>query len=455
MQGQCWCLGLWLLVLIVVGCREPNPYRCPDGSKCPPPGGPCASSGDCGAPTPVCNTDTMVCVECTAEKHCRTGEICVDNTCVQCRIDSDCDSDFCLADKTCAGVDEIAYVNAAADAANAACTQAAPCATLAKALMLATPPKYIRATGMLATDKTVTLDQSVAVYGDPGKTKISRTNDGEVLVLKGMGPSQIDLFDLEIACNRGMAGKDCVRITEKASVTMTRVDVHNHDQGGITLDMSAKLVASELKVHDHKLDGIKALAGTTLELTKSQIYNNVGTAGLNAANAVSVKLESSIVTANTGTSGGVSITGPFLVRNSIIANNGDAANTTLAGGANLNPLAAANAQFEFNTVTDNKSVVGFGMNCSVPFGVRNNIFSGNATNNCTVEYSMVLGTSTGTNKGGDPMFVTKTFGDPAFYHIGATSPARDSADPDAMLTVDIDGQARNDDRKDMGADEFK
>jgi Cys-rich repeat protein len=463
MQGKSWFVVISVLVLAASGCRERNPYLCPGGIDCPVPGGPCSSSDECGAPTPVCNVDTMICVQCMEDRHCRSGEVCDQNICAECTEDANCPSGLCLADKTCAGLDEVAYVDAAAAATNATCTKEAPCATLAKALGLIPTPKYIRATGMLVTDAAITINKSIIIYGDPGRTKITRSTDGEVLILKGMDTPQIDLFNLEIEGNPG--NKECVKIHETASVTMTEVDVHGQGENGIRLEMLGKLVVVNSQIHDNKLDGVRALAGTTLELRGSRIYNNssgtnvgAGVAGVNASSTAMVTIDSSIITANAGASGGVSINGPFTIRNSIIAINGDLGMTTSAGGLTLNPgTATATAQFEFNTIADNRSVSGIGMTCTlIPVAVSNSIITGNnAPANCTISYSLFTTGATGTNKNGAPMFKSKNFGDPGFYRIGSASDAINSADPAATLNVDIDGDARNDGRKDMGADEFK
>ncbi len=177
-----------------------------------------------------------------------------------------------------------------------------------------------------------------------------------------------------------------------------------------------------------------------------------------------VKIDSSTITANPGTAGGVSITGPFSIRNSIITANGNVTATTVAGGANLNPVLDTNlAEFDFNTVADNQSASGAGLSCFVlPTKVTkatNIIITGNTVTGCEVSHSLtgITGTPTPTNEVGDPMFVTKALLDPKFYRIGSMSAARNIADMAATLDVDIDGQKRGsveDPRRDMGADEF-
>jgi hypothetical protein len=459
MQGKHWLIIIAMLVWGACDWKVRNEYRCPDGEFCPPAGGPCSSSGECGAPTPVCNEEAMTCVECVENKHCAASRpICSSqNQCVQCQSDDDCQSQLCLDDGACAPPNEVTYIGGP-NARDGTCTIDQPCQNLEQGLKATALRRYIKLTGSITESAERTINKTVTIYGRSG-AQIARSSNGEVLLLKGMTSPLIHLIDLEIVGNAGSGGKDCVELSEKAEVTMTRVRVRNHGQAGISLVGAAKLVLAESQVHDHKLEGVIAGVGTTLELQRSLIYKNAGVAGVTAANTMMVTIESSTIAANTGSKGGVSIEGPFLIRNSIISGNGNVTTTLNSpGGLTLNPGAPENAKFEFNTVADNSSASAFtGMTCSgIMFDVSNSILTGN-TVNCNMEYSLigVTGTPTGTNKVGDPMFVTKALLDPMFYRIGGMSAAVNSADPAATLDVDIDGQKRDDARKDMGADEFK
>jgi hypothetical protein len=463
MQGKHWLLIVpSLLLLATFGCKEPNPYRCPDGEHCPPAGGPCASSGECWAPTPVCNEDAMTCVECVKNTDCAASRpICSSrNECIECQSDDDCESKLCLDEGTCAAPNEVTYIGGP-NARDGTCTIDNPCQNLEQGLKAMALRRYIKLTGSIVESADRTINKTVTIYGRSG-AQIARSSNGEVLLLKGMTSPIIHLIDLEIVGNGGGAAKDCVELSEKAEVTMTRVRVRNHNEAGISLTGTAKLVMVESQVHDNRMDGVRADQGTTLELRHSLIYTNAnaGTAGVNAVNAAMVTIDSSIIAANyLPTAGGVSITGPFSIRNSIISGNGSVTTTTSAGGLNLNPVLSTNtAEFEFNTVADNSSSSGVGLSCVVvSFDVSNSIVTGNSVSGCNVSYSLmsIAGSPTGTNKVGDPIFVSKLLMDPMFYRIGALSAARDSADPAATLDVDIDGQKRDDARKDMGADEFR
>ena len=78
-----------------------------------------------------------------------------------------------------------------------------------------------------------------------------------------------------------------------------------------------------------------------------------------------------------------------------------------------------------------------------------------ATVGCTVTYSLTDALATNGNKVGVPLFID--FGiNPlvaGFYRIMAGSPAKNSANPAATITVDIDGDPRPAGLADMGADE--
>ncbi|HWO19386.1 MAG TPA: right-handed parallel beta-helix repeat-containing protein [Kofleriaceae bacterium] len=353
------------------------------------------------------------------------------------------------------------YVAEVGSSSNAICALEMPCQTLTQAFQPTALRKYVKVTGIITDGATVDIvSKKAIIYGEPG-AQLRRSPAETVLRIRGT--SEVTIVDLDVQGNAAVGGKHCVEITDDAVVTMMGVNVHNHGQSGIALAMRAKLVMLDSQVHDNTMEGVIATGGT-LELRRSLIYKNQGVAGVSAMNSVKVTIDSSMIAANTGSSGGVSITGPFSIKNSIISANGSLTMTSSAGGLTLNPVNAANAEFEFNTVSDNLSASSTtGINCSnVSFDVSNSIFTsvlatGNVVNNCNVKYSLtgLSGTATGTNKVGDPMFITKELLSPMFYRIGSMSTARDSADPAATLDVDIDNQLRSDAQRDMGADEFR
>ncbi len=462
------------------GCREPNPYHCPGGSECL---GDVCGSQQCRAPTPVCQVETTTCVECVEPADCAPERpICSSqNTCVECVLHGDCESGLCLPDQRCAAPEEVAFVDGAAPPANIECSAAMPCSTLQKTLLLVPPPLYIKATGMITSDSVINLDRrTLSIFGAPGMTTIARTGGMAVPVFDIKKSSVVTLVDLELIA---AADGNAVTIKEAPGpmVSMTRVKVRGDKDNGIQIEagklefnesqvsgaelaginlIGGSLVMTGSQVFGNAGDGVKAVAGTTVDILASSIRNNGGTAGVSTTDASMVAIDSSIITGNAGAAGGVALTGPFTIRNSIITRNGSFVSTT--GGL---ALSSSSGVLEFNTIADNVAGAGGtgGVSCSGTVLVSSSILtnnSGNAASGCNVTYSLTGTTGSplpgAGNVTGEPMFLaTADPLAPAFYRIGSTSAARNKADSTAFVDVDIDGQPRDDGAKDMGADEFK
>jgi hypothetical protein len=461
MQCKHWLVVVSILVFGAVGCRELNREAyCPDH----PDDLDCKRAPDrcgdimCAAPTPVCETGTTTCVQCVEDKDCLSAYCTAQHTCIECRMDDDCPSKLCLADNKCAGIDEVTYVGGDNSTDNPMCSLGSPCQNLDQAVKATALGRYIKLAGAIVNAGATTFDnKNVTIYGRLG-AQISRSSPGEVLIIKGIGSPEVNLIDLEIVGNVSSGGKNCVEIADTAIVTMARVDVHNHGQAGVSLDgTTSKLVMNESKVRNNTLDGLQVANGT-LEVNHSWILNNGGTAGVSVTNATKTTIDSTVIADNSGTNGGVYIlAGPCVIRNSIISRNGGA-------GSNFGGMALSSTSviFEFNTVANNvaKAAGISGISCAAPTVLANSILTSNAIGaTCAPDYSLtaLTGTPSGTNKTGDPSFLDVD-GDPTgpmFFRIGSASAAKDSANPAATLDVDIDGQARSDARKDMGADEFK
>lgn len=462
MQGKHWLIVVVsMLVLSACDWKQLNDFSCPDGKNCHPDAREGEQCGDikCKAPTPVCDTSSTSCVECVESGDCADSRpVCSpQHQCLQCLTHDDCmDSKLCLVDNTCAVPGEVTYVGGPnASTTSTTCSIDAPCKDLVQAM--GALRRYTKVTGFVVHDgETALMDKRTTIYGDQGVLASNAAGGSRVLYFKGT--SDVTLIDLEVVGNVGMNGKEAVDIDMASSVTMTRVNVHGHGQAGVGLAATAKLVMIDSQVHDNQLEGVKAASGTTLEVRHSWIYKNQGMAGVLGANAAMVTIDSSVITRNNGMNGGVSIIGPLSIKNSIISGNGDAG--SVVGGL---LLSSSNAIFDFNTVSNNLSSVnpGVGLSCTIPLNVSNSILTGNLANGCTVSYSLADTVLTGSmNKGGAPMFLNTDVTNPLgqmFYRIGATSPARNSANSTSTppVDVDIDGQKRDDGMKDMGADEYK
>ncbi len=485
MQGKRWLVVCSLLAVAAAGCRELNSEYCREHRTDPD----CAQSGDicgtqqCRAPTPVCQVETTTCVECVEAMDCAPERpICsAENRCVECVVDGDCESGLCLLDQTCAAPEEVAYVDGAAPPGNIECSAAMPCSTIQKTLMLVPPRLYIKATGMITSDMAINLDRrTLSIFGAPGMTTIARTGGMAAPVFDIKKNSVVTLVDLEII---PAADGNAVQIKEAPGpmVSMTRVKVRGDKDNGIQIEagklefnesqvssadlagidlVGGALVMTGSQVFDNAGDGVKAVAGTTVDIVDSSIRGNDGTAGVFTTDATMVAIESSIITGNTGTKGGVFITGRFTIRNSIITRNGGGNSTT--GGLALD---STNGVLEFNTISDNVVAAGGtgGVSCAGTILISSSILTGNGgvlDLGCNITYSLtgtagapLLGEG---NMTGDPMFVDDMDpSSPGFYRIKQGSAARNKADSTSPLDADIDGQARDDGMKDMGADEFK
>src|SRR5689334_22387070 len=141
-----------LFILVSLGVASACRFDLPATPPAGPGGAPCEAAGDCRAPTPVCNADTMTCVECTASTDCTAARpICGDqNTCLVCQKHSDCASELCIDQASCADPADVAYVGGSGASNNNVCSQGMPCQTLTQALAVLPSRKYIKAAGTIS-----------------------------------------------------------------------------------------------------------------------------------------------------------------------------------------------------------------------------------------------------------------------------------------------------------------
>ena len=419
---------------------------------------PCESNGECKAPTPVCKISEQVCVECDDNPDCPTERRYCDTSidkCVECQVNAQCDSTLCLAG-TCASSDDITYVSDSGTD-NVVCSKAMPCQNLEQALKPERLRKYIKVIGRISDDTVATIDDlTVSIFGDPQTSSITRSSNGIVLEIKKS--SKVTIVDLEIKGSSADSTGVLIKDAPGPTVSMTRVAINGH-QGGILVS-NGSLVLTDSSVFDNDEIGIEVSpmggAMPSLELRRSSVYLNRGTSGVMASGLTAVTIESSIIARNTGMSGGASIMigRNFSMTNSIISANGDAIVSTVGGLS----LSAAELVFQFNTVSNNvsKNNTDVGILCLGGLRLANSIFANNAVAGvCPVEYSLTSVVGTG-NMTGDPAFLEDM--DPtnkAFFRIGPNSAAKDVAEATTMIETDIDGQARDDGKPDMGADEYK
>ncbi len=203
-------------------CMDPSrPYcignrcvECQDGD----------AQADCANPTPACSASTHLCVPCGDATDCvgdPGGAVCVDGSCVACAdatdcplatagvcdpashacrgcvADAECASLVCNRDAgTCAAPADVLYVEL--NGTGPACTQAAPCGTLAEALAIAGDHTIKlgvglhRGTAAIAGGRTITLhgagaDQTeLAYFSAVPDAEFLTVTTGATLTLEGL-----------------------------------------------------------------------------------------------------------------------------------------------------------------------------------------------------------------------------------------------------------------------------
>ena len=428
------------LVAATAACERDNSYYCPNAPHhscfaldatpdAPVPDAPpdvlppCTGNQDCSGDTAVCDLGgTKMCVHCTANDHAAcTGTMptCLsDNVCRACTAHSQCDSKACLPDGSCGDDLSVAYVDPGGT--GTICTSAMPCKKVSDAL--ATTRPFVKFHG--TTDEAVTIDNGrvVTFLADPGAKLTRGSGSGAILTVRDDRTS-LNVYDLAIsdAPNNMNGFGVLVQSGGTPSVSLTRVTIANNPGGGISV------------------------SGGILTLAQSVVR-------LNAR-------------AGVGAAGGVAVTSAqYHLTNNVIADNGSP--VSLFGGVQLFQVATAGIHvFDFNTVAQNSAPAGVvaGVSCNVntPLVLTNSIVYANGIGaqvdgtKCSWSYSdidpmPVLGSNNITS---DPLFVAPAEGN---FHIQATSPARDAADPAATLAEDVDGDERpQGSGRDIGADEVR
>jgi hypothetical protein len=374
-------------------CNKDNPYYCESA-----PDHNCTTMTDM-PDAPPGPTGCATSAECTTDVFPVCG---VDRACRACAVHSECASAACLPSGACGTDTTVAYASASGNDGNP-CTKDQPCRSITTAVAAGKP--YVKLSGSF--DEGVSLTAAnVHLLADARTTLTRSTSTGPVLTVQGTSNVAID--DLVIRDGLGGTG-DGVRVPSGEPVTLALDHVAVIDNSGV---------------------GVNVLGGM-LHMTRCTVTGNK--------------------------TGGAIVSASIDITNSLFVANGSGTSTT--GGLTVTPAGSSNV-FRFNTIAENLSnsttVALRGINCAIPMSVGSTIVIGNlASMYCNFDYSLLDGTPTGTNIGGDPKFKATDATNPLaadYFRIQSASDAVDHADPGAAMSTDIDGDPRVG-AKDIGADE--
>jgi hypothetical protein len=387
-------------LVLVAGCLKANPnYLSPDGNN--------GSNGSGGSN----GSDGGMGSGCTPSSCSGMTPVCEANgSCGPCRSDADCSdtTPTCLPSGACDGDTDLAYVTGSGSDTNA-CTIEAPCATVTHAM---TVKSTVVLTGS-ANDDGVSLAQGsdITILGR-GSAMITRTMTLGAAVSISAG--DVSLYDITLT-GAGPTQGDGVLASTTGTVDLERVTLTMNPHYGINAS-AGKIIANRSEI-DHNQAGGVWLDTADFDLENCVIFSN-GVSGTSAF-------------------GGVDITSP-----------------------------PTTAKLEFTTIADNHALTtqSGGVVCSgAALMLSDDIVYGNDTylsvqtlGTCSFTYTDFYPTGffAGSGNGsGDPMFAGSDTGD---FHIGASSAAKDAADPNASLKIDFYGSARPVGAGyDMGASEFQ
>ena len=371
-------------------------------------GGVCGPDGNCVECTP--GAVPVQAVECPGDRP-----ICeINGACRICQAHGECDSGACdLGAGMCVDPGEIAYVDAAAPAANTACTETSQCDTIMKGLAAGGGARrYVVIAGGQYSEDVVITGRTVTLIGY-GAQLVADSNGVAAISVAGASGT-VEVLGMEL--RDSATGLDCSgSVGSTATAVLIDVLVTNHTAIGVSA-FRCDLVMQRTRVTDAD-DGGVLLSQAGFDITNSIIDNN-GIAG--AFGGISIvmpqaspqRIEFTTIADNDGSSGGA-------------ARGIDCSATT------------AMPPFRSNLITGNADPGGVGQVTGMP--------------SCSFQYSLINPELVAEgNISGVPDFA-------ADYRIGASSDAIDAAADNSgagRVPDDIDGEDRPMTAADIGADEF-
>ncbi|MBK9035668.1 MAG: right-handed parallel beta-helix repeat-containing protein [Myxococcales bacterium] len=355
-----------------------------------------------------------------------------------CATDDACRSQVCDGG-TCLPSDDARYVAPIGDDA-APCSQAAPCRTVARALAA----RGARAIVVLAS----------GTY--PATVRINPLTQSEppfdVLLVGGADASQDPAVITATSDGSNSDGIEVYRGRVRLRNLTVTGSTMNDASDAIWTQPSTTVTLERVTVGPSPNDGL-ACNGCALTATGGAFIDN-GHQGVQVNNGAAT-LVANVITRNAG--GGLVIDATACT----IASNLVVANGALGGAVGGASIKCTDHRVEHNTFTRNLALDTAASNyqCgSTGIGAinRNNLFDGPArtATGCGHTYSLFTAGMPPAGAGnlvGGPGFVSATDA-----HITAASAARGAADPATPtdLTIDVDGQARVQGLRDIGADEI-
>jgi len=387
---------------------------------------------------PYCTADGT-CAACAENAHCTDASAPVCNaaalTCVGCQEHADCaafagvcdrDSGACFADSA------ILYVKQDVAESGATCSQSEPCQTIAEALAL------LKANN--ESKKVITfLDEAETTY----RERIAPTQppSGELLTFSIVGNQT------RIQTPSGAQG-NLVELGQRTHANLEKLVIEASDENGVHCigANNSSVSIREAQVQDHAGVGVNVL-GCDLRLLRSSITANE--------------------------SGGIKVTSSgFHIANNFIYRNGDSATSAVGGAVIDNNASRPQQVFAFNTVLGNSlSAAG------VPVGVQCEVVGTAAMVNNIVDKGVFSSPAIGGNCVWSSSAIHKMDMDSvpeaiaprstnidsncgividgsSLPRLSASSECRGLATANPEISIDYDGELRDPDAPDIGADEI-